>query len=421
MPKRVKIPLILGIFLITNILGPVAASAGAVSPKIAEKIYGINRSGAEFGADKLPGAEGTDFIYAADAENLAVFAGKGLTFLRVPFLWERAQPKQMGPLTDSALKGLGKMLDEAQSAHMKVILDLHNYGRYYNKPLEATDADALADVWQKLLAALGNKPALYGIELMNEPHDMPGGSSDWKIISQKTIDAIRTRNTKVVILAPGYGWQSARFWEDNNSDYVLKDPAGKLLYAAHQYFDKDFSGTYNEQTTGEQTKGTELLIPFITWLSKHNAKGILTEYGVPGQDKTALAMTQNMLYTVDNNDTLVGAIYWASGPWWGDYPLSIEPEKDGVAAPQFTLITNFPTRTNPARSPSGIARGNFVQFKNNPTIFRVEENYLRPFGSWDSYQKALKTDQTKKLYKRIDAASFYTIRWRTVEDTEKGF
>jgi endoglucanase len=33
----------------------------------------------------------------------------------------------------------------------------------------------------------------------------------------------------------------------------------------------------------------------------------------------------------------IGGTYWAAGPWWGDYPLSVEPRK-GKDRPQMEVL-----------------------------------------------------------------------------------
>ncbi len=385
---------------------------GASAPR-PEKVYGVNRSGAEFGPQKLPGVEGKDYIYPTDTEILTSFSSKGLTVVRLPFLWERLQAKKFGELNQSGVTALAAFLDSAATANTKVILDLHNYGRYYHTPLQEEDNAALADVWVKLLTALKQKPALWGAELMNEPHDLPGGSTAWKNIMQTTVTEIRKVDTKTTLLIPGYSWQSAYFWQDNNRDLLIADPAGKLLYAAHIYFDKDFTGTYASKVTSAATLGTERILPFLQWLKTHKVRGILTEYGAPSADPQALAIMRNMLDTVDNNDELVGAIYWSSGPWWGDYPLSIEPE-EGKQKPQMDIVLNFPSRANPAKLPTSIKVGSMVQFKNNPTIFLIEQTGLRPFADFVTYQAYKEENPKAKLYQRTEKSSLYTIRWQPV-------
>ena len=46
-----------------------------------------------------------------------------------------------------------------------------------------------------------------------------------------------------------------------------------------------------------------------------------------------------MLGTLDaSSDVFVGWTYWAAGPWWGDYPLSVQPNDDGTDKPQFEIL-----------------------------------------------------------------------------------
>ena len=75
---------------------------------------------------------------------------------------------------------------------MRVIVDLHNHGRYdknyhgrYDKTLQnaeyelgetirshAVPISAFADFWVKLAAELKDRPAVWAYDIMNEPHDM---------------------------------------------------------------------------------------------------------------------------------------------------------------------------------------------------------------------------------------------------------
>ncbi len=375
------------------------------------KLYGVNRSGAEFASEVIPGKLGVDFEYPTDKAKFEAFAAKGLTLIRIPILWERVQPKAKSGLNMEALFSILTLLDNAESANVQIILDLHNYGRYYNIPLEVKHADYLSNFWVTLITAIGNKPALYGIELMNEPHDLPGGGEAWANIAQQTVTAVRQYNNNVTILVPGYSWQSAHFWPENNKSLIISDPANKILYSAHQYFDSNYSGTYQQPTQGNVSYGSELIIPFIQWLKEKNVKGIITEYGVPSKDKTALGMMRNMLQLIDNSEVLIGAIYWASGPRWGDYPLSVEPDKYGNFPEQINVLQDFPTRTNPISIPAGVKPGNFVKFAKNPTTYFIDVDGLHPLSSNEVYLNYKNKNKSARLYTRLDKVSNYTVRF----------
>ena len=100
-------------------------------PRVARpwpRLAGVNIAGLEFGEAALPGEIGKDYIAPSGAE-LAYFAGKGLKTVRIPFLWERAQPQPLGELDADYVGLLAQIVAAAQPLGMTVILDLHNYGR----------------------------------------------------------------------------------------------------------------------------------------------------------------------------------------------------------------------------------------------------------------------------------------------------
>src|SRR5688572_16512629 len=221
-------------------------AAPETSARAAEvvKLLGVSLAGAEFGEQRLPGRVNFDYVYPTDRETYRYYSGKGFSIVRLPFLWERVQPKPFGPLAREEVAAIRDVLDHAASANQQVILDLHNYGRYYHEPLRIADASRLADVWVRLAHEFRGHPGIFGYELMNEPHDLPDGSAGWAQICQLVTDAIRTEDTTSWVLIPGYSWQGAESWPRQNQTLNVHDGSGLLLYAAHQYFDGDNSGKY---------------------------------------------------------------------------------------------------------------------------------------------------------------------------------
>jgi endoglucanase len=288
---------------------------------------------------------GVDYLYAADASRHSYLAGKGLTLIRVPFSWERVQRQSMGPLSAPDVQGIRAMLNAAAAAGQHVILDMHNYARYHGRPLLRSDAAILADVWTKLATEFRGHPGLWGYELMNEPHDLPEGPDAWAYLAQQATDAVRRADQSAWVLVPGYGWQTARYWPGNNASLNVTDPAGRMLYSAHQYFDADYTGFYATGYDAGQTTpniGVDRVRPFLDWLEARNARGILTEYGIPDSDPRWLTVLENFLAALDANPRIAGGTYWAAGPWWGSYPLSIEPRPGD--RPQMTVLARHPSR-----------------------------------------------------------------------------
>ncbi len=58
---------------------------------------GVNFAGGEFNGGKQGARYGFDYIYPGAGE-IALLQRLGLKAMRVPFLWERLQPKPLSPL-----------------------------------------------------------------------------------------------------------------------------------------------------------------------------------------------------------------------------------------------------------------------------------------------------------------------------------
>jgi endoglucanase len=323
--------------------------------------FGVNLAGLDFGPTILPGVAGANYFVPTAAE-LDYYKSKGLSLIRLPFLWERAQPILGGNLDPTYMGYIDGIIAAASSRNMSIILDMHNYGRYPQQGgnvIGSTGGPTLAnfqDVWTKLALRYTNEPAVWGFDLMNEPHDL-GNSITWYAIAQAGITAIRTADQTHVILVEGDNWSKGNTWAQYNSNLKnLTDPNNNLVFEAHQYFDHDQSGQYlasknNNTVAGagaDANTGVAYITPFVDWLNANNLKGIVGEYGVPNTSgpNSDLAnwntlLTNFMDYIQQN---CVGGTYWAGGPAWGNYITSIEPTKSGstyIDAPQMAILTNY--------------------------------------------------------------------------------
>lgn len=295
--------------------------------------FGVNLSGPELSPNKIPGRYGLDYIYP-NQQELDYYRKKGFTYIRLPILWERFQPKAMGALDAAELSRLDAFVTAVAQRKMKLILDLHNFARY--RGVLATAAQ-LADFWGRMAAHYRTNKAIFGYGLMNEPHNTVG---TWKAMAQAAIDAIRRVDTAHAVIVGGDGWSSANHWDLYNQGLVINDPVNNLLFEAHQYFDADGSGTYmgaggRYTQTYRSAHGTrtfqdvlaERLYVFVGWLKKHGYRGYLGEFGVPAAAHTDPAwlnlLTPLIRYLQAEH---VGWAYWAGGPWWGKDAMSIEPQ-----------------------------------------------------------------------------------------------
>ncbi len=203
---------------------------------------------------------------------MAYFCDQGLRLLRLPFRWERIQPRLGEALDDAELRRLKTTVEWVRKHHGKVILDVHNYGRYcirrHGKKQECVIDQKMgkavvvsrhhfADLWRRLSQVFREEPTVYAYGLMNEPHDM--GTSDWRVISQAAVDAVRGEKDHKLILVAGDGWSNAhRFPEVNGARAWIKDATGQVAYEAHCYFDHNNSGKYDLDYDEELTRDAKL-------------------------------------------------------------------------------------------------------------------------------------------------------------------
>lgn len=309
----------------------------------------INLAGLEFGTQRagfcnaFPGAMGTDYS-PNGRTTFQRLVEAGFQAFRIPFRWERIQPRLRGPLDPDAVQQLRLQINLARAAGAGVLLDLHNYGRYAmhvdgtatfvgfeeefdGQPL--LGSEDLADFWARMAHAFSGLPGILGYGLMNEPHDLPEGA--WVRASARATEAIRAEGDQTTLYVAGDRWSSAAHWAFvNPAGPWVDDPLDKVIYEAHCYLDQDGSGEYHLSYAQErdsdpdlESRSQERLTPFLDWLEAHGAEGFLGEFAVPAQDHRWTALLPPMLRRLDQ--ARVNTAWWAAGEWWGDYPLSLQP------------------------------------------------------------------------------------------------
>lgn len=301
-------------------------------------LVGTNLSGAEFGTGSLPGVYGTHYIYPSEA-NFKRHSDLGFKLVRLPFRWERIQPKLGAGLNQAEVNRMIQALDHANKHGVKVILDMHNYYRYYNQLIASPNVpiSQYANTWRMIAQRVVNHPAVYGYGLMNEPHSTNG---QWPQAALAAAKAVRAVDKNRWIFVAGDRWSSAFHWEAHNNRLIadpwMRNPANKLVYEAHMYIDSDFSGKYaNRRETFDPNIGVNRVKPFVEWLKKHKLRGYLGEHGVPDWSPSAIVATDRLLSYLQQN--CIPSTYWAGGPWWGEYVLSVDV-KSGKHRPQLPVL-----------------------------------------------------------------------------------
>ncbi|MCV3766862.1 glycoside hydrolase family 5 protein [Rhizobium sp. TRM95796] len=325
-----------------------AATFGFQGAALAAKgcFRGINLSGAEFG--ELGGKVNKAYVWPSD-KTVSYFAAKGFDTVRLPFMWERLQPKLMAPFDPAEEGRLRESVELIKSHGMRVILDPHNYARYQGKLIGSPDVPhaAFADFWVKLATLFANDPAIY-FGLMNEPNKMP--VAQWVEAANAATLAIRLEaKAGNLILAPGTAWTGAHSWmkeidgEPNGVALLkYKDPSDNFAFEVHQYLDDDFSGTKGNCSRADDA--VTAIKDFTKWLKSNGFKGFLGEFGAPGEP-ACVAGLQAMIDVVEaDKEVWTGWTYWVAGDWWSESePLNIQPTANGDR-PQLAAMT--PTLTD---------------------------------------------------------------------------
>jgi endoglucanase len=305
---------------------------------------GVNLAGAEFGSN-LPGVYGTDYTFPTTSE-VDYYLGKGMNTFRVEFRWERLQPTAYGAFDATYATRLDQLVTYATSKGAHVVLNPQNFARYYGNTVGSAQVpDAVfADFWKQLSAKYAAN-ALVMFNLVNEPNTMP--TEQWVSAANAAIQGIRSTGATNTIIVPGNAWTGAGSWYDtsygtSNAVAMLNivDPGDNVLFEAHLYMDADASG--GSSTCVRTTMGSERLAGFVKWLRDNHKKGFLGEFA-GGDNATCNAAVTDLLTSIHAaSDVMEGWLWWAGGPWWGDYQFTLDP-KNGVDRPQWALMSPWLT------------------------------------------------------------------------------
>ncbi|KAL3466457.1 glycoside hydrolase superfamily [Aspergillus heterothallicus] len=284
------------------------------------QFFGVNESGAEFGEDNIPGVWGTDYIFP-DPATISTLISDGFNIFRIQFKMERLTSEITGSFNQEYLQNLTSVVNAVTEAGAYAILDPHNYGRFNNEII-STPSD-FQTWWTNVATEFANNDKVV-FDTNNEYHDM-----DQTLVlnlNQAAIDGIRAAGaTSQYIFVEGNSWTGAWTWVDVNDNMKdLTDPQNKIVYEMHQYLDSDGSGT--SESCVSTTIGEERVTAATQWLKDNGKIGIIGEFAGGDNDQCRTAAKGMLDYLSANSDVWLGALWWAAGPWWGDYMYSFEPE-----------------------------------------------------------------------------------------------
>lgn len=329
-------------------------------PPMDEPMLGVNLASASGGS--VPGTFGKDYIYPK-MQDLYYYKAKGVRLIRFPFRAARVLEDLDGEAldydqTNSDIKAMKAVVDEAERLGMWVFLDAHDYAERTINGIqqklgdEVYTAEKFARMWKMIAEAFKDNKNIWGYDLQNEPKV---SAANLVPIYQAAINAIRTVDTKAQIIVEGANWASAYEWiYGNRSDKQypeypstvdwsykassnwdlanLVDPQNKIVFEAHGYFDKDNSGTY--QKGYQEVDFRKRFAPFLEWCKVNNKKALIGEFGVPYVGAKT-ASDERWMTVIDEaldffRSYQVNATYWCGGAMYEANELSVQPDKNAL-------------------------------------------------------------------------------------------
>ncbi|NPA37651.1 MAG: glycoside hydrolase family 5 protein [Chlorobi bacterium] len=286
----------------------------------------------------------------------------GFNAVRLLIFWDGIEPEK-GKYDYKYIARIKERLDWCEEAGLKVILDMHQdlYSVRFggdcapewaviddNKPFEMQNPwemnyfqpavkAALTNFWNpekghpelrdhfisamaEAVKYLGNHKAVIGIDIFNEPTlATPDGffNLEEKFLTpfyQKAIDKIRTINNNIwIFFEPTAFGPNQGFYSDLEK---LTDPRKgeqRLVYYPHLYTpDLDINGKYMENTFFIDLWAHSRQVEY----KKYNTPMLIGEFGLGGNDKTALSFVEEVMQMSDK--ITGGWFYWDyDGQNWG--------------------------------------------------------------------------------------------------------
>lgn len=304
------------------------------------RLTGVNMAGAEFNSKKLPGVVFKDYVYPSSKE-LAFVAAQGANLIRLPFRWERLQPQLGQAFNTAELQRLQTTIAQAQLQDLCVLLDVHNYAKYYGDAITSpVQQDAFVKLWVDLATALDN-PEYVALGLMNEPAHIP--LADWATLAKRTLAAVRAAGLTHVVMVGGGGWNGLHSWFSekngisNATEFAnLEDPLKRSVIEVHQYADSYYSGTQQDCHPPEHFEPKFARIS--QWAKDNELQLFLGEFGM-NASAPCLLVLERFLQLMQGREWK-GWAYWAAGSWWGNYPFALN--SDALApAPQWAPLKTY--------------------------------------------------------------------------------
>lgn len=309
-------------------------------------LVGVNLSGMETWW-RLPGNGGANdsAVYPPSLQFVKHYADRGCNVLRIPFLWEIAQPTLGGPLAQKWTDVFDAFIAEGEKYGVTIMLDMHNNmhrdtGHNFqpfniigqNHP--TATAAVFAAAWAKIAARYRDKTNVI-FNLMNEPFDQGTAKLDYvKYIAttNAAIKAIRDIGCKQLIAvgATGGSWG----FVDQGRAAIFKtivDPGNNWCIDIHQYFDG--AGGFQDQCV----PNTAFYMDECTrWGRENKIRFFCGEFGSGVGSNCPPVLAAVAKKFADGRDVWIGWTAWNAGApeMQINYPLRLTSWQDGFKLDQ---------------------------------------------------------------------------------------
>lgn len=184
-----------------------------------------------------------------DLADLAAWNVNGIRWQLNNPDWNResipSDPEKYGAWLGPKLDELSRVLDQAQSLGIKVIIDLHappggrlpdgTQRMLLDKPLQ----EYFIAVWQHIAERFKGHPALWAYDIMNEPlqnRPSPPGVMDWFALQEAAAKAVRAMDPQTPIMIEADQWDSPPAFA-----WMRPVDVPDVIYQVHMYWPYEYT------------------------------------------------------------------------------------------------------------------------------------------------------------------------------------
>ena len=164
---------------------------------------------------------------ATTEDDIATLASWGATMARFQIMrnWsgrdDNQDLKEYAAWIDSRLDNLENVLRWAKARGMKIVIDLHTVpgGKrakdgQMNMFEDDKFAEAFIDTWRRIASRFKGNPAIYGYDLVNEPHQKERVRNDYWTLQRRAAEAVRAidPDTPIIVESDGSDAPAAYAW-----------------------------------------------------------------------------------------------------------------------------------------------------------------------------------------------------------------